>query len=98
MKKISISEMTKIMGKYVKKGVVAYGYIVFSKANWQKEYGIQSRTYKVASTEKYFNQEMNGTSLYGDAIDGSDDEVNLTECYWDIDYCYMDDNNPKLED
>lgn len=97
MKKISFHTMDELMKQYSQKKIDAYAYIVYKTSNWPEEnYSLESRTYKVKSTEKWFNPNMIGTSLYGDSLDNSDTEVNLRDVDWEIDYCYMDENNPKI--
>lgn len=96
MKKITFTEMEKAMMAYSKKGIKASAYIVFKESNWDTKYPLESRTYQVFSNAKYFNPNMNGTSLPGYAVDGSDDGVDLRAYNWDVDYCYMDEANPSL--
>ena len=96
MKKISFDEMEKLMMAYSKKKVAAKAYIVFKESNWDTKYPLSSRTYEVFSSAKYFDPDMNGTSLPGYAIDGSDDGVDLRMYNWEVDYCYMDSENPTL--
>ena len=90
--------MDKLMIEYAKRNIEAYAYIVYKASNWpEKNYSLKSRTYKVKSTEKWFNPNMIGTSLFGSAIDDSDPEVDLRDITWEIDYCYMDENNPPIQ-
>lgn len=96
MKKITFGEMEDLMMKYNKLGIKAKAYIVFKEKNWDKTYSLESRTYEVFSDSKYFNPSMNGTSLYGYALDGSDDGVDLNQYNWEVDYCYMDEENPTF--
>lgn len=96
MKKISFTEMEKLMLQYNAKDVAASAYVVFKQSNWDQEYSLESRTYQVFSHAKYFDPNMNGTSLPGYALDGSDDGVDLQNVDWIVDYCYMDPNNPVL--
>lgn len=69
--------------------------IVFTEDSFDKEYSLDARSYKVSSDCKYFNPLMIGNSLFGDALDGTDDDVRL-EYYmstrinpWYVDYCYI---------
>lgn len=77
-----------------------YGIIVFKSENWpDKDYSLESRSYRVSSDNKAFIAGMGGYSIYGSAIDGSDPCVRL-ECYmaeerggeygWKVDYCYLE--------
>ena len=89
MKKMSFAEMEKLMQEYNRKGMDKVAYIVFSQKNFLTPYSEQARTYVVHSTEKFFNSDMNGMSLYGDALDGSDDSVDLNQYNWEVEFCYM---------
>ena len=83
-----------------------YGVIVFTEDSFTKPYSLESRSYKVSSDNKVFKPDALGYSLYGSALDGSDDEVRL-ESYmkeehggsdgWKVDYCYILDNEKEVE-
>lgn len=72
--------------------------IVFTKKSFSKDFSETERSYEVSRKEKYFDPEMNGSSLFGNCLDGKDDDVRL-DVYmsispeegksWDIDYCYI---------
>lgn len=66
--------------------------LVFSKDSFDREYNEIERSYKVSSDEKYFDSNMNGSSLFGNCLDGKDDGVRL-DIYisdgWIVDYCYI---------
>lgn len=74
------------------------GCIVFTEDSFKKQYSLESRTYEVSSNNKAFIPNMGGYSIYGSALDGSDDGVRL-EGYmaaehggkngWRVDYCYL---------
>ena len=83
-----------------------YGVIVFTEDSFTKPYSLESRSYKVSSDNKVFKPDALGYSLYGSALDGSDDGVRL-ESYmkeeqggsngWKVDYCYILDNEKEVE-
>lgn len=66
------------------------GVVVFSQDNWDKEYSLESRSYRVSSDNKAFIPGQIGRSIFADALDGSDDGVRL-DYYpeWIVDHCYM---------
>lgn len=68
------------------------GVIVFSQSNWDKEYSLESRSYRVSSDNKAFIPGQIGNSIFADALDGTDDGVRLDWYHWDVDYCYMEAN------
>lgn len=78
------------------------GYIVFDQRSFTASYSEASRTYAVSSKNKAFIPGMGGYSIYGSAIDGTDDNVRL-EAYmkeerggtdgWIVERCYL----PKKE-
>ena len=70
-------------------------YIVYKSGNWEKPYSISSRTYKISSNAKMFHTWMGGYSLFGSALDGNDNGVRLENIGWNIDYCYLDDEDYK---
>lgn len=66
--------------------------IVFTKSSFNEDYPEVSRSYKVSSEEKYFDNNMNGSSLHGYCLDGSDQGVRLDQYIqndWTVDYCYI---------
>lgn len=67
--------------------------VVFKPESFDKEYSLESRSYEIARKySKYFIPFASGNSLFGSAIDGSDDNVRL-DIYmqngWIVDYCYI---------
>ena len=80
------------------------GCIVFTEDSFTKQYSLESRTYCVSSNNKAYIPGMSGYSIYGSALDGSDDGVRL-EAYmaaekggadgWKVDYCYLVDDDGK---
>lgn len=74
------------------------GVIVFTKDSFNKEYSLESRSYVVCSNCKAWIPSMLGYSIFGSALDGSDDYIRLDrymylehggENGWKVDYCYM---------
>lgn len=53
------------------------GYIVFAPQSFELPYPLQSRTYLVSSDNKRFKKGMSGNSIFGLALDGSDNGVRL---------------------
>ena len=80
------------------------GYIVFAQESFTAPYSEASRTYAVSSFNKAFIPGMGGYSIYGSAIDGSDDNVRL-EAYmkeeqggadgWIVERCYLPEKEVK---
>lgn len=83
------------------------GYIVFTQDSFTKEYPEASRTYAISSDNKAFRPGMAGYSIFGYALDGSDDGVRL-ESYmadehggsqgWKIERCYIKEPGRKILD
>ena len=80
------------------------GCIVFTEDSYDKPYPIGSRTYRVSSDNHAFVPNMGGYSIFGSAIDGSDNHVRLDYYMaaerggpkgWKVDYCYMEDTNDE---
>lgn len=94
--KLTYREMADLFSKANSKGhKPVCGYIVFTEDSFEKEYSLESRTYRVSSNNKAFISGMGGYSIYGSSLDGSDINVRLEmymrgENHWKIDYCYMD--------
>ncbi len=86
-----------------------YGVVVFTEGSFSQQYSLESRSYRVSSDNKAFRAGNYSVSLFGSALDGSDDHVKLSEYMcdlnggedgWKVDYCYFlpDDRDelPKL--
>lgn len=58
-------------------GRAVEGYIVFAPQSFELPYPLQSRTYLVSSDNKRFKKGMSGNSIFGSALDGSDNGVRL---------------------
>lgn len=105
--KITYKELKEIFTNINRnKEPVKYGVIVFTEDSFNKPYSLESRSYKVSSDNKVFRPDAIGYSLYGSALDGSDDGVRL-ESYmkeehggsngWKVDYCYILDDEKEVE-
>lgn len=74
-------------------GAEKFGVVVFSKDNWSVEYSLESRSYKVSSECRRFRAGAISNSVFGDALDGSDNGVRLdlyiAEFGWKVEDCYM---------
>ena len=66
------------------------GYVTFTEGSYSKPYSLFERTYEVSSNCKAFQPGMNGYSIFGSCLDGSDKNIRLDK--------YMQDQNPwKVE-
>ena len=65
--------------------------IVFSSENWpDKDYSLESRSYKFSSDNKGFLTNMIGSSVYGESLDKSDRiRIDWYLHDWKVDYCYL---------
>ena len=68
--------------------------IVFASSTWpDKDYSLESRSYKFTSDNKCFIPELIGDSIFADSLDKSDLGVRLDYAinywYWIEDYCYI---------
>lgn len=81
--------------------------IVFAKDSFQDYYSKESRTYEFTSDNKIFQSKMRGYSLFGSAIDGSDNEVRLEQYMsdefggaegWKIEKCFLKKENNEIVD
>jgi len=73
--------------------------VVFTKSSFDKEYSEESRSYKINSRAKYFNNKMHGNSLVGSCLDGSE-TIRLDHYLadgWVIDYCYITETTAETE-
>lgn len=91
MEKLTLNELTKRSNDW-KKAV-----IVFTEDSFNKFFTEEERSYEITSDNKYFNADMNGTSLFGNCLDGKDDGVRL-DIYmslpeekerWEVECCYI---------
>lgn len=106
MKHFSYKDFKDIMTRYHKTNKPDIrGVIVFSKDSFDDDYSLDSRSYSVSSNNKMFGN-YGGYSLFGSALDGSDNGVRL-EAYmqeegggargWKVDYCYFPDGEPVFD-
>ena len=103
MEKISWGKMVDLFRRYEQEHPENHlsGFVVFTKSSFDVPYSLESRTYCVSSNNKAFQPNMNGYSIYGSAIDGSDPLVRLDQYMsveqggkngWHVDYCYMEES------
>lgn len=106
MERLSYKEFKNIMTKYHSTGAPDIeGVIVFSEDSFDEQYSLDSRSYSVSSNNKVFGN-YGGYSLFGSALDGSDNNVRLEEYMrderggangWKIDYCYFPNGTPTFD-
>lgn len=69
--------------------------IVFTEDSFDKFYPLESRSYLVTNDNKGFFSNMFSNSIFGNALDGTDNGVRLDWYIWDsenpwkVDYCYI---------
>ena len=66
--------------------------IVFTESSFKIPYAERDRSYTISSDAKYFDANMNGSSLFGNCLDGVDLGVRLDHYMydgWKVDYCYI---------
>lgn len=91
MNKLTRARFDKIMHEAAECKTLLTGVIVYSQDNWpSKAYTLESRSYRVSNTSKYYQPDMCGSSLFGSALDGSDNGVRLDWYNWKVDYCYFE--------
>ena len=103
MKKLTYAEFESKMYKFNKehditsKGYgndVLKGVIVFTEDSFDKQYPLESRSYEVTNHNKAWIAGQCSNSIFGDALDGTDNGVRL-DWYmsgkdgWKVDYCYI---------
>lgn len=108
MKKMTFSELTKIISKHNSDNNIKQQYsdkdylscvAVIDNSSFMKEYPIEARSYRFRSDEKRFIPEMLGNSIFANSLDGSDDGIRL-DWYldsWKIEYCYIESEDGKQE-
>lgn len=100
MKKFTYAELRQMFTKHESSRPNTHltGCIVFTEDSFNRPYSLEARTYVVSSNNKAFQPGMGGYSIFGYALDDSDDGVRL-ESYmaaehggrngWKVDYCYL---------
>ena len=66
------------------------GIIVYSQDNFETEYSEFQRSYRVWNNNKAFRKNSRSKELIGDCLDGTDDDVTLSDYDWIVDYCYIE--------
>lgn len=64
--------------------------IVFSSDNWEKNYTLAERSYRVTNANRLFQAGKISSSLFGDCLDGHDLGVRLDWYRWKVEYCYFE--------
>lgn len=76
----------------------AVGVVVFKQhPEWKREFTEKERSYCVSGDNKFFYPNMISTSIWADALEGTDKGVRLDwymfheepKYRWQIDYCYL---------
>jgi len=97
MKRITFAELRNIMVEFNSEHPEAQdsptirGVIVYKSENWDKPYSLESRSYEVWNSNRCWQAGKIANSLFGSALDGSDNDVRLDWYEWAVDYCYMED-------
>ena len=83
------------------------GCVVFTQDSFNKEYSLESRTYKISSDNKAYQSTMRGYSIFASSLDGSDRGVRL-DAYmtdehggkdgWKVERCYMYERGKEILD
>lgn len=82
------------------------GVIVFTPESFETEKSLESRSYVVSSNNKAWISGMNGYSIYGGCLDGTNKCCRLDGCMWNerggengwkVAYCYFLDENGEPE-
>lgn len=110
MKKLTYPELRKIFCDFNEAnnirtkgtGKSISGVIVFKSENWpDKNYSLESRSYRVSSDNKAFIGGMGGYSIFASSLDGSDPCVRLEQYMqyehgdWEVDYCYLEEDDDE---
>ena len=71
---------------------------VISEDSFDKEYSLESRSYRFTNDNKAFIDGLLGYSIFSDSLDGSDNGVRLEQYLaeetgdkkgWKVEYCYI---------
>lgn len=101
MKKLTLSQLYDAFYKFNEEhhitsqfeGPSINGVIVYKESNWETKYSLESRSYVVNSGNKSFIPSMGGNSIFGSNLDGTDKCIRLDFTGWEVDYCYLKENN-----
>jgi len=63
--------------------------VVYKETNWEEDYSLESRSYRIERDNKFFQENKISNSLYGNCLDGCDFGVRLDWYNWEVDYCYI---------
>ena len=96
---LSSSTFHKLMFEAQQQGITLTGVIVFKSSNWpDKDYSLESRSYRVSNQSNYYNHNKISHALWGHSLDGSDPMCRLDFYYWETDYCYITSAETKTEE
>lgn len=101
MKKLTLSQLFAAFRKFNEEHNITSpfdepsidGVIVYKESNWKTQYSLESRSYLVNSGNKFFIPGIEGNSIFGDSLDGIDKCVRLDYTNWEVDYCYLKEDN-----
>ena len=74
---MNINELMTEFCRANEEGRTVEGYITFAPESYKQPYPLQARTYLVSSDNKRFKKGMSGNSIFGSALDESDNGVRL---------------------
>ena len=100
MKKLTFTELNGIINEHNKKNGIEQQFqdqnplqcvIVFKQESFKKEYSETSRSYRFRSDNKYFLPNMGGNSIFASCLDGTDQNLKVSDYFgeWKIEYCYV---------
>ena len=96
MKKITLGELHRQMNAFntahpeKESEPCLSGVIVYKQSNFTKPYSETSRSYRVYSNSRAFQNGKIANSMFGYCLDGTDDGVRLDWYNWEVEFCYME--------
>lgn len=88
-KHMTWAELQALFRKANSEGKTLHGVVVYSQSNWDKEYSLESRSYRVCSNDPAFTSGKISNRISGDSLDGSDIGVRLDIYKWKSEYAYL---------
>lgn len=104
MQKLTYEQLISAMRRFYTEGEKRTGVIVISEDSFYEDYSLRSRSYRVNSDCKLFQPDAIANSVFGSALDGSDNNVRLDRYIqgiagdWIVDYCYLEAKKVTAED